>query len=193
MNDDRLKALIEMADVDPPAQDVSPLELAGRVPVLHRRRQRRKLVLAVAVAAFFGLGGLFWHGLADRHGAELAETVPENPPVPSVITVHANERLQEAREQINREELIVESLLTAERVRRAASQAETATMGPDRQLLLDEQVGQAAMAILLAGDQRARQPDRVQAAKEDYVCVTKVFPNTIWAERAEQRLAALKP
>ena len=193
MNDDRLKALIEMADIDFPARDVSPLELADRVRVLHRQRQRRKLALAVAVAALFGLGGLLWNGLADRHGGELAKTVPENLPAPLVITVRADERLQEASKEIDREELIVERLLTAERVRRLTATVETATIGRDRQPLLDEQVGQAAMAILLTGDQRAKQPDNVQAAREDYVCVTKVFPNTIWAELAGERLAALKP
>ncbi|MGO9113285.1 MAG: hypothetical protein ACLP9L_28980 [Thermoguttaceae bacterium] len=160
--------------------------------VLYRRRQRRKLALALAVTALFGLGGLLWHGLADRHGSELAKSVSENPAVPAK-TVPADDRLHEAKKQIDREELIVECLLAAERVRRLTTTAETATIGLDRQLLLDEQVGQAAMAVLLTGDQRAKQPDSVQTAREDYVCVTKVFPNTIWAERAGERLAALKP
>jgi hypothetical protein len=191
MNDDRLKALIELADVDPPAQDVSPLELAGRVRILHRRRQHRKL--AVAVAAIVAFGGLLWHGLADRHGVELAKSVPENTHTPSVITVRADNRLHETRKEIDRQELIVERLLTAERVHQLNATAETALTGRDQQLFRDEQVGQAAMALLLTGDQGAKQPDSVQAAKDDYVCVTKVFPNTIWAERAEQRLAALKP
>ena len=36
----RLKALIEQADANPPACCATPLELAGQVRVLYRRRQR---------------------------------------------------------------------------------------------------------------------------------------------------------
>jgi hypothetical protein len=166
-------------------------ELAGRVRVLYRRRQRRKLAL-VAVA-IFGFTGLLWHGLAGRQGGELARSVRENPTVPSAITAHADDRLREARKQIEREEWIVERLLAAERVRRLTARAEATTSGRDRQPALSEQVGQAAMAILLTADRRAKQPESVQAAKEDYRYVAQLFPKTIWADRAGERLAALKP
>ena len=161
--------------------------------VLHRRRQRRKLVLAVAVAGCLGLGGLLWHGLADRQGGDLAKSVPENLAVTAAKTVQTHDRVRDARREIEREELIVERLLVAERVRRLKTNAEAATTGIPRQLELDEQVGQAAMAILLIGDRRAKRPESLQAARDDYVCVMQMFPNTIWAERAGERLAALKP
>jgi len=167
------------------------MELAGHVRVLYQRRRRRKLV--IMAATLLGFGGLLWHGLSDRQGRELAKSIPENPAAPFVESVAADDFLQEAHKQIDREESIVQRLLAAERVSRLATTAKAATMGLDGQLRRDEQVGQAAMTILLTGDQRAKRPDSVQAAREDYVCVMQVFPNTIWAERAGVRLAALKP
>jgi hypothetical protein len=192
MNDARLKALIEEADASLPAQSASSPDFAGRVRALHRRRQRRKLVFAIA--ALVGVGGLLWHELAGRPSGELAKSVPvEKPAAPTANAVAAEERLRETRKQIDREELIIERLLAQERARRLAAAVEAAPIAFDRQLLVAEQVGQAAMALLLTGDQRANRPGGAQAARDDYVLVMQVFPNTIWAQRAGERLAALKP
>jgi hypothetical protein len=191
MNDDQLRSLIEQADVDPPGPDTGSLELAGRVRVLYRQRQRRKL--ALAGAAVLLIGGLLWHGLTDRENGEMAKPSPEPEVVQPMQTAQAGDRFREARDQIDHEERILDRLLMAERARRIAAAAESAGIGLDRRLVLDEQVGQTAMTILLAGDRRATQPDGVPDARERYVSVMQVFPNTVWAERAEERLAALKP
>jgi hypothetical protein len=191
MNHQRLKTLIEQADVDPPRRDADSLGLAARVRRLHRWRRRRRLALAGSVLLV--VGGLFWRSLADRRGGELANFVPDKPSPASPQDASAGDRLREAGTKIEREELIVERLLAAERARRLAAAAEAAQTGLDRQLLPDRQVGEAAMTILLCGDQRAKRPDGLQAARGDYTSVIQLFPNTIWAKQAETRLAALKP
>jgi len=109
-------------------------------------------------------------------------------------------RLHRARRQLeqmlaDKKESIIQRLLVAERMRRLPTTAKAAMTSLEAQLHRDEQVGRAAMTVLLSGDRRAKRlfGSSMQAAREDYVCVMQVFPNTIWAERAAGRLAALKP
>ena len=60
MHDDRLKALIEQADANPPACHATPLELAGQVRVLYRRRRRHRASLLAAAAILVAVGLAFW-------------------------------------------------------------------------------------------------------------------------------------
>jgi hypothetical protein len=185
MNEDRLKTLIERADSPPPKPATVGLELAERVCILHRQRQRRKLMLAAAAAVAVGV--VPWLLPGGRPGHEVATSSPKGPLAPSRAV------MRNAREEIEREEGIVERLLVTEKRRRLAAISDAAKSNLDGPSFLAEQVGEAAMAVLLSGEQRAEHPERVPAAKEDYACVIRNFPNTIWATQAEARLAALKP
>jgi len=108
-------------------------------------------------------------------------------------SARVEERSQDARRLIDREESIIQRLLAAERVGRLANKANVAAIILDAKLRRDEQLGQAAMTVLLTADRREKLRGGVRASREDYVCVMQVFPNTIWAEAAGRRLAALKP
>jgi hypothetical protein len=70
MHDDRLKALIEQADANPPACHTTPLELAGQVRVLYRRRQRQRASLLAAAAILVAAGLAFWMQI-DRGASRL--------------------------------------------------------------------------------------------------------------------------
>jgi hypothetical protein len=193
MNDKRLKALVEHADIAPPAAWAAS-DLAARVRTLHRRRRRRRL--AVAAAAFVAVSvlcGAMALRLADRGGHELAQS-PRNAPAESPLqTARKDDSVREISRRIEREKRIVAGLLAAERRRRIETVTETAKIDFDRRLSPDDQVGAAAMALLLSAAESAKRPDRVAAAREDYVFVLRVFPNTVWATRAGQRLAAITP
>jgi hypothetical protein len=190
MDEDRLKSLIERADVPLPGRSASPLELAGRIRLLYRRRQLRKLT-AVAIA-FVASGVVLWLGLTNRRPSDLAKTAPEIRDE-SLVQTARDDGLRETIRRIELEESIVSQLLTAERRRQIDAIPASTRAGLDRRLLLDEQVGQAAMAVLLSAENRAMRPEGVQAAREDYVYLMRVFPNTIWAAQAGEKLAALNP
>jgi hypothetical protein len=191
MNDAQWRALIEQADLNPSASGTSSRDLAGRVRLIHRRRMRRHLSLAAAV--ILGLGGLSWYGLATRRQADVAPSISASPPLASVESIRLDDHLKEAIRLIDREESIIQRLLAAERVGRLANKTSATAISLDARLSREEQVGQAAMTVLLTADRRAKLPHDVRAAREDYVCVMQVFPNTIWAETAERRLVALRP
>ena len=70
MHDDRLKALIEQADANPPACHATPLELAGQVRVLYRRRRRHRASLLAAAAILVAVGLAFWLQI-DRGASQL--------------------------------------------------------------------------------------------------------------------------
>jgi hypothetical protein len=181
---DRLKQLIEQADLAPPDAAEPPRDLAARVRGLHGQRRRRKLVAAVAVAAI-AAGTLLWIGLPPARGPNAV--VRDDGPA-----IAAQRALGEARQQIERAENIVARLLVAECRRQLAALPKTADLGLDRQSRYEDQIGPAAAALLLTGDERAKRPGHSAAAREDYACVIETFPNTIWATRAAERLAALK-
>ena len=180
---DRLKQLIEDADLAPPAVAVSARDLAAQVRDLHRKR-RRRLVAAAAVAAI-AAGTLLW--IRSPHGSGKRNVVKNDD-----SAFAAELALSEAKQKIELSENIVARLLVAERRRQLAALPKTADYGLDRQSRYEDQIGPAAASLLLTGDERAKRPDRAAAAREDYACVIENFPNTIWAARAAERLAALQ-
>ncbi|MGA2620295.1 MAG: hypothetical protein ABSF26_21970 [Thermoguttaceae bacterium] len=191
LNDQHLRELIRQADAMPPPPATTARELACRVRVLCRRRRGRHL--AVAIAAIVAIGGLLWHGSANRRRGEPPGPVAGQVGTPPVEVAHADEHLRLLLEQIDREEQAVGRLLAAERLRRLSHARQQAGVVLDRQAFLDEQAGRAAMCVLLTGDRRAKQAESLPAARQDYASVIELFPNTPWAEQAKQRLAALNP
>jgi hypothetical protein len=189
MNEDRLRALIEHADAEPPAPEISSHALASRVRVLYRRRRRRRL--AIAAAALLLCGVLLWQRLPGRQTGQLAGPTPPAPAIPAAEVAGAAEHLRAAVQQVEREEQIVEYLLAVERLRRLSDTARNMKPAVGREEFLDEQVGRAATAILLSGDRNSQRPEDISSARKDYACVVQLFPNTVWAERAKERLAAL--
>jgi hypothetical protein len=190
MDQDRLKSLIEYADVAPPPQSASPLELADRVRILYRRRQHRRLTALAATATAAGI--VLWFGVARQWRGDVAKSASETRIVLPPQIAHIDS-LQETNRQIEREEAVVWQLLTAERRRQLDAMPDSTKVGLDRRLLPDEQVGQAAKALLMSADDRAKRSEGIPDAREDYAYLMRAFPNTTWAAQAGERLAALNP
>ena len=205
---DRLKQLIEQSDLAPLDAEVSARELAARVRVLGRQRMQRRLVAAAAIVATAAVA-LLYAGLPIGH-PHRAGAQGDGPAVASEASVQKHERdgaganavsqtsldneraLGDARQQIEHAETVIAKLLLAERRRQLATLTESAKVGLDLQSRYEDEIGPAAAALLVTGDERAKRPDRTAAARKDYACVIETFPNTIWAARAAERLAALK-
>jgi len=58
--------------------------------------------------------------------------------------------------------------------------------------LLDEQLSQTAATMLLCADQETKMPAYKQSARENYGLVIKTFPQTVWAEKAKERLDGME-
>ncbi len=189
MTDDPLKALLETADVAPTPACTCPLELASDARALYRRRSRRNRIIATTGVLF--VGTLFWQGIIRlREGAPL----PPTKDVPSIAASNSDPSptaLGQALKDVDREQRIVEQLFVAERRHRLAITLQEMEIRPERQARIEEQVSRAALAILLAADQKRLRPELQASAREDYTSVIGLFPHTQWADSAKQRLAGL--
>jgi hypothetical protein len=185
---DSLKALIEQADVHPPAGDMNPAELAGRVRAVYRWRRRRRL--AVVAAAVLLLGGVLWPALSGRQGGEPVTLRSHVAVAPEVTIAHPQRSLRETAEQVQREEHAIDSLLAAERAGRLAKAAEAARNTSRWAASRDEQVGPAAASYLVSADHKRQAGQPAASAREDYARVIELFPDTVWADQAKACLAA---
>jgi hypothetical protein len=187
--DDPLKALLEEADVAPLASCTSPLKLASETRALYRRRSRRNRVIATTGVVFVGF--LFWLGIHSLHKGEWLQPRKDLPSTAALNSAVSPTDLGQAMKDIVREQRIVEQLFVAERRHRLAMTAQKLEISPEPRARNDEQVGRAALAILLPADQKRLRPELQTSAREDYTSVIGLFPHTQWAESAQQRLAGL--
>jgi hypothetical protein len=137
------------------------------------------------------VGTLLWQGsLRLREGG----SPPPRKDLPSIAASNSTlspADLSQAMKDIDREQRIVEQLIVAERRQRLAQTVQEMEISPERSARSDEQVSRAALAILLAADQKRLRPELQTSAREDYTSVIGLFPHTPWAESAKQRLAGL--
>jgi hypothetical protein len=187
MENDRLKPLIERADFPPPDPIAPPVELARRVRRLYRQRRRRRT--AAIAAAGIACALALWFGLTNRQGNDLARQESQKQTISPSLAA-GDESIRELNARIELDESVISQLLAAERQQRIAAARASIK---NRQPLFDEQVGTAAMALLLSAEARATRPDGVQAARDDLNYLMHVFPDTIWAARAGEKLAAIGP
>jgi len=189
VTDDPLKALLETADVAPNAPCTSPLELASEARALYRRRSRRNRIIGTSGVLFVVM--LLWWGI---HRLPEGEPLPPTKDAPSIAASNSAPSptaLGQALKDVDREQRIVEQLFVAERRHRLAITLQEMEIRLERQARIEEQVSRAALAILLAADQKRIRPELQASAREDYTSVIALFPHTQWAESAKQRLAGL--
>ena len=189
VTNDLLKALLETADIAPTAPCTSPLELASKARALYRRRSWRNRVIATVGILF--VGTLLWQGSLRLHEGESLSPRKDLPSIAVSNSAPSPTDLGQAMKDIDREQRIVEQLFVAERRHRLAITLQHLEISPERQARSEEQVSRAALAILLAADQKRLRPELQTSARDDYTSVIGLFPHTPWAESAKQRLAGL--
>ena len=189
MNDERLRRLIEKADtgVAPPGAGAGELSSIARM--LYRRQVRRRLAAAATAVMLLCVVGA-WQASWLWHGMDKTNIAGVSPAQAADVTV-LKEKLAKLEEQIQRQEQIIERLLAAERSNRLKAEADERLLRPTGRELLDEQLSQTAGTILLCADEENKMPEYKQSARESYNLVIKTFPQTVWAEKARDRLAAM--
>ncbi|HEV3418153.1 MAG TPA: hypothetical protein VG056_15110 [Pirellulales bacterium] len=191
VRDDSLRELLAEVDAAPTAPSTGPLELASKVRLLHRRRMRRNQVLASA--GVFVAATLVWQSVRLIRERPRQQPPDDDRQIAKVNNAPLPDELRLATKQIDIEQRILDRLLVAERQRKLATMARQLDSIPDRQSRIDEQVGRAAMAILVTADAKRSRPELVASAREDYASVIDLFPHTPWSAEAKQRLAGANP
>jgi hypothetical protein len=189
VTDDPLKSLLRKADVAPTASCSSPLKLASDARTLYRRRSRRNRVIAITGILFVGM--LLWTGIHPLPKGDWLQPRKDLPSIAASNSAPSPTDLDQAMRETDWERRIVEQLFVAERRHRLAMTAQRLETTPERQARNEEQVGRAALAILLAADQKRLRPELQASVREDYSSVIGLFPHTQWAESAQRRLAGL--
>jgi hypothetical protein len=187
MNDDRLRMLIEKADagVAPPGTGAGELSSIART--MYRRRVRRRLAAAATAVMILCVVGA-WRASSLWHGVDKTSIAVVSPTPTDDVTV-LKEKLAKLEEQIQRQEQIIERLLAAERSNRLKAEADQRLLRPTGRELLDQQLSQTAGTIFLCADEENKLPGNKQSARDSYNLVIKTFPQTVWAEKARERLA----
>ncbi len=191
MDDNLLKNLIQAASVRPQAAGENPLQLAARIRAIHGQRRRSRL--AVAASAFVLTGCLLWRFMPPGHAPRADKPLPEVAIATPIVPEQPERKLQALREQIDREERIVRGLLAAQRARRLNREVQEVSQRMTVPVSRDEQIGPVAAGYLVSGDRKREVGLPVASARADYARVVKLFPETLWADRAKARLASLNP
>jgi hypothetical protein len=187
MNDDRFRRLIEKADVGVAPPGAGAGELSSIARTMYRRRVRRRLAAAATGIMLLCVVGAWraswlWHGVDKTSIAVVS-------PAPAADVTALKEKLAKLEEQIQRQEQIIERLLAAERSNRLKAEADERLLRPTGRELLDQQLSQTAGTVFLCADEENKLPGYKQSARASYNLVIKTFPQTVWAEKARERLA----
>lgn len=191
MHDDPLKSLFDEVDVLPSTPSISASEIAQRVRSQHLQRQRRRRILATASLALVSV--FIWQRARRRDDAPSPQSLTDASHVAETRAVGLPPELAQLRDRIDREELIVRSLIASERRQQASELAKKLNVRLDGRARVDEQVARASMAILSSADRVRHFADYRSSAEHDYKLVIAEFPHTPWAELAKERIAALQP
>ncbi len=191
MRDDPLKPLFDEVDIVPSTPSICTSEIARRVRRLHLQRQPRRRI--IATASFVVAAVLIWQGIRWRDEAPSPRPSTDESQVAESRVVALPLELAQLRERIDREELIVKSLIASDRRQQASDLAKQLNVRLDGRARVDEQVARASMAILSSADRVRGRKDFQASAGRDYELLIANFPNTPWADIAKERLASLQP
>lgn len=186
MTDDELGDLLRAADAGsrsplPPTR--SPAELIVLVRRRATRHNRRQHVATAAAALLMMVAvGLVW-----TEG-------PQQPPVETNIV--AKQQMDDA-EQLRREARDLMAAITGEQQRfnilLAAEverlEADLPDAGPDPAVLVGDELERAALTLVYRGSQLlGHGPDYREKAHDEFRRAADLFPNTLWAGVARERL-----
>jgi TolA-binding protein len=191
MHDDRLRTLLEKADAGIAPDGLGAAELSNMAKVLHLRRRRRRITAAATATVLLCLVAA-WRAAEFFSGMDKKTNIAAFSPVPAADVAALKEKLAKLEEKIQRQEQVIDRLLTAERCNRLQAAADRRLLKPTGRELLDQQLSQTAATMLLCADEEYKIPAYKESALENYNLVIKTFPQTAWAEKAKDRLNAVQ-
>ena len=188
MNGDALERLLKQADASagPPPL---PGDMAQRIRLLHRRRQKARMVAAsAAVAAAALLAVLAWQWGGSGQGGPERQRIAADKPAEATALMGLQARIAALETQADLTQAAVGGLLVRQR--------QDARLGELRQQLwlleavdpLAERFDQAARKLLCAADRLKYELNNPRAAGELYRLVVRQFPDTPAAQFARARL-----
>jgi hypothetical protein len=189
MNDDHLRTLIEKADAGVAPPETSAAELSSLARTLYRRRERRRMAAATTAVIILCVVGAWraswvWNGVGKT-------TIADVSPTSAGDIAALKQNFAKLEQKIQLQEQIIERLLAADRYNRLKAELEQHLLKSTGRELLDEQLSRTAGTIMLCADEENKMPAYKESARESYNLVIKTFPQTVWAEKARDRLAAM--
>ncbi len=193
METDPLGRWLAEAEADLGSGPAIPADLLTRVNMARARRRRQQRVVRTGCAALLlmvGAGWGTWHWHRSRPAPAVAARVTSA--VDTVVDL-ARLRLEielldlEAKARTDGARRLADALRRQDRI--AALQAEAA---PDPRIQIRQELDGAAFTLLNQGDRLYRELALREPAAAAYREVIRLFPESCWAQVAEQRLAQLE-
>ena len=193
MKEDRLKELLQKADRTAPVPRVSP-DLAKLVQKAAGRRRKARIAASLAAAAMAAVGITITGWLTQpgrtpvaapqvvKQIASLQADTPEE-------TSQLRAELDELRREIDARMAIIEQMIVRQeqRERLAKLERRLAELG-DPLEEVKQQLEKAACTIVYYADRKYNELNLIESAIADYQQVIKLYPQTIWAQKAQNRL-----
>jgi hypothetical protein len=189
MNEDRLRELIAKADTGAAPPGVGAGELSRLSRALYRRRVRQRWAVYGAAAVLLCAVGA-WQAVRFSSGGMRRDVAAASPAKASDLAA-LKEHIAGLEERIARQEQTIDALLAAERSSRLKKEADEWLYRPVGREAIDSQLAQTAATMLSCADEEAKASAFKQSARESYNLVIRTFPQSMWAEKAKERLAAM--
>ncbi len=186
MVSDPLENLLREADAAAGAGPVRDGKLPGRLRQLVRRRRRRKVALGGAAAAALLVVLTVAYLSGRRYPAPILPPVAQE--LPPVVEESELARLEA---EIANHESELAALLATERSAAALEQLRKLSPPPTREEWVRRQIDISAATVLAGAEVKYHRLALADSAAADYRRVCEMYPNTISAETAATRLAAI--
>jgi hypothetical protein len=191
MNIDRMKSLIGKADAGIPPPGICPTELSRLVRLHYQRRQKRRLTALTMAVLLLGIF-MGWEISMQRRESRRND-LARNQSNPEKEFIGQSANFEEINRQINLHERLLERLLVAERYYRQKAETDRWLSKSTGKEYIEGQISIAAATILVTADHERQNFKDHESARKGYNLIVELFPQTIWADQAKQRLAALTP
>jgi len=191
MTDDPIRELLQEADRLAGPAPTGPEDLAARVRLSARRRRMAAAtsLVALLVAAALVVGGMLLRE-APEQKPDIAEVAEGQPTTPDAEKLQAEiDRLQR---EIDLRRAIVNHLVLRERLRDAQARLDRLVSGPSVAERLRREEDRVAFDVARRAHRLEQLLGRTDLAVEAYGHVVRLFPTTIWARVAQERVRTLK-
>ncbi len=183
---DPLENLLRDADVAAGAGPVQDGELPGRIRQLARRRRRRKVALGGSAAAVLLVVLAVGYLSGRRDPASILPPVAQEFP-----PIAGESELARLDAEIAKLESELAALLATERSVVAFERLRNLAPPPTREEWVSQQLDLSAATVLAGAEVKYHRLALTDSAAADYRRVCEMYPDTISAETAAMRLAAI--